>query len=254
MSSQLTFPVALFFLLVLVPAYVREVVSGRLEEARQKFYPVLYHGAMNFAVVFCWLYVLELAFRFFGIHFLPASMLLEVLQGRSVPNLALLLFVWFLAFYGVAIVLGLLQFISDLKAIRWVKVSAVWRNFFLRGVPFEASPRDDIFWDIFLCYRAIGKRPVASVKMEGGEVLRGEVIKVSWGLTPGILIEERAFPACRLIWVPLGRIVTIGFENPGIVREGSSLKLEAGTRNLLNLIHPGYGNEVEKRFREASQK
>jgi len=48
----LTLSLALFFLLILVPGYLGVNASGRMEEARNRFYPVLYHGIMNFGIVF----------------------------------------------------------------------------------------------------------------------------------------------------------------------------------------------------------
>ena len=62
----LTFSVALFFLLVMIPGYVGLWASGRIDEARQKFYPALYRGIMNFGIVLFWSFLLSERFPFAG--------------------------------------------------------------------------------------------------------------------------------------------------------------------------------------------
>lgn len=70
------------------------------------------------------------------------------------------------------------------------------------------------------------------------------MLRVSWGLRPGILVADMDFPQ-NVLWVPIQD--TVVFENPGVQPECGMLDYK--TRELLNMIHPGYGDEVEERYR-----
>ncbi|MDI6710459.1 MAG: hypothetical protein QME76_07205 [Bacillota bacterium] len=213
-----------------------------MDEARHRFYPVLYRGVMNFGIIVGLLLLL-----------MPAEgrVFLGVLSGNNVSDLsgARLVF-WITAFYFPAVIMGLVEYVADVRFAFFVKASRAWRNFLIRNTAFEISPRDDMFWDLFLCYRAVGKRPVVRVLMGegkgGSDTLRGEVLKVNWGLRPGMMLADMDAPQ-NMSWVPIRDVKAVVFENPGVLPE--CRVLDPKTRELLNLIHPGYGDEVEERYR-----
>lgn len=117
----------------------------------------------------------------------------------------------------------------------------------MRDQVIETSPREDIFWEIFLCYRMVGKRPIVEMLYDAEKGIKGEVLKVSWGIEPGVLLCDLDNPQ-NTTWVPMVSVKAIRFLNPGILPECGML--DHKTRELLNLIHPGYGDEVEEKYRK----
>jgi hypothetical protein len=71
------------------------------------------------------------------------------------------------------------------------------------------------------------------------------VLKASWGFDSGLLIADMDNPQ-KATWVPMRSVKAVVFENPGVLPECGML--DHKTRDLLNMIHPGYGDEVEERY------
>jgi len=257
----LTFSVALFFLLVMIPGYVGLWASGRIDEARQKFYPALYRGIMNFGIVLFWSFLLSERFPFAGRfeicqtvgNYLASglSALFATFSGRHTGLSWENLFFWFLIFYTPALFLGAVELGIDMRSNKYLKNRLAWRRFLVGGSVLEASARDDVLWDIFLCYRAVGKRPVVLLNLDGtNEPLRGEVLKVSWGNNAGMLIGEMDDPR-HMPWAPLSGVRSVKFLNPGIRTVRGTIDNE--TRKFLNMVHPGYADEVEEKFRRQAE-
>lgn len=192
----LSLQAALFFLFVLVPGYMGMWAAGRLGEAQHKLHSVLYRGVTSFGVAF-----LLLLSVFPG----EAKVFLNVLSGKDYSGLtSIRLLGWFIAFCLPAVLLGFADFADNLRFAYLVKTSRAWRHFLMKDTAFELSPRDDMFWEIFQCYRAVGKRPLVTAVLDKDSIpvsgdtstgrLRGEVLKVSWGLRPGILVADMDFP------------------------------------------------------------
>lgn len=239
----LTLSLTLFFLFVLIPGYSGLWAEGKLEEARQKFYPALYKGVINFGLVI-------LVFLIFFPE--KARVFFNTLSGNFAELTWLRLIGWIAAFYFPAVLTGLANHLGYLRFVFTVKASRAWCRFLMGNAAIEVSPREDMFWEMFLCYRAAGKRPIISVTLdvtkETSGLIEGEVLKVSCGIKPGILLADLDSPQ-TVSWVPLQNVKAVKFKNPGVVPDCGLLDRQ--TKELLNLIHPGYGDEVEERYRKA---
>ncbi len=232
----LTLSLALFFLLILVPGYLGVNASGRMEEARNRFYPVLYHGIMNFGIVF----IISLS-----VVKNKTETLYQLLLGNYTSLSGYHLFIWIAVFCGVAIILGTMQLLVDMRSNMAIKSSIDWRRFWVKDIDIETSPRDDIFKEIFLCYRLIGKRPIITVTLSEKKTVSGEVLKMSWGYNSGLLLSEMDDPR-NIIWIPMQSIISVRFHNPGIISQRN--QLDNQSKKVLNLIHPGYGDEVQRKI------
>lgn len=226
----------------MIPGYAGLWTSGKLEEARSKIYPALYRGVINFGVVI---------FLFLLFSRKEAKIFFDTLAGDAAELTWLRMLGWSAAFYFPAVLFGMADYAVGLRFVLTVKASRAWRHFLMRDVAFEVSPRDNMFWEMFLCYRAVGKRPIIKIipDIDKGDFrpLKGEVLKISWGLKPGILLADMDFPQ-DVSWVPLQHVKAVKFENPGVLPECGML--DHKTRELLNMIHPGYGDEVEEKYRK----
>ena len=236
MMEGLTLSLAFFFLFVLIPGYAGLWAAGRLGEARRGLHSALYRGVTNFGLMI---------FIFLLVSPREARIFLDALAGNAAGVTALRLAGWSVGFYFPAMLLGLVDHLFALRFALSVKASRAWRRFLIGGAAFEVSPRDDMLWEMFLCYRAVGKRPLVRITLEeGGSPLEGEVLKVSSGIEPGMLVADMDSPQ-DISWVPMRRVKAVEFVNPGVKPECGML--DHKTRELLNMIHPGYGDEVEER-------
>lgn len=54
----------------------------------------------------------------------------------------------------------------------------------------------------------------------------------------------------KIIWVSLDSIEVVVFLNPGVreAMESAGGVLDGSTRELFNMIHHGYGNELERKY------
>ncbi|PRR71938.1 hypothetical protein MHFGQ_17080 [Moorella humiferrea] len=239
----LTLSLALSFLFVLIPGYAGLWAEGKLEEARQRFYPALYKGVINFGLV-----------TLVVLIFFPEKYrtLLNILSGELAELTWLRLIGWMAVFYLPAVFTGLANHLGYLRFVFSLKASRAWWRFLMGDAVIEVSPREDMFWDMFLCYRAIGKRPIISVTLDGGEnasgSIDGEVLKVSCGIKPGILLADMDFPQ-TVTWVSLHHVKAVTFKNPGVPSDCGLI--DSKVRELLNLMHPGYGDEVEEKYTKA---
>lgn len=234
----MTVSAAMFLLFVAVPGYLSAWSAGRKEEALRGFPEVLYRGAMNFGA--CLLLLLShprLSENYGGPFF-------GALAGNageiSFPRLG----VWVLAFWAPALLSGILQQVSDLRLSSDIKKSVEFWNFVAGAQPLEISSGQDALRKVFLCYRVARKRPVVSVVLrENGQAIRGEVLKASWGSRPGLLLGDIEKPG-ELVWLSMEKISAVAFLNPGVDRGAPA----SGAVKLLNLIHPGYGDEIRERL------
>jgi hypothetical protein len=234
---ELSISLALFSLLVLLPGYINVTMGGREETANRKLQIVVIRGLIIFSLVIIFLLMVDR--NTFG-------KLFRALSGDYTVINWLNILAWLTMFAVVAIVLGICQLWFDLRFVTGVKSSIAWRHFIMGNQVMETSPRENIFHEIFLCYRMVGKRPVVSVSV-AGTYHKGEVLKVNWGIRPGLLINEMDNPE-KITWISLQNIDLVKFENPGIIPECAML--DHKTREILNLIHPGYGDEVENKYRQ----
>ncbi|QGP93370.1 hypothetical protein MGLY_27780 [Neomoorella glycerini] len=239
MVQGLTLPVALFLCLIVVPGYMFTWASGVAEEGKRNFTLVFSRGVVNFAVGIILIFLL--------FHDKAG----EVLLMFSGDLQAIQRFFW-LAMCGFSVlasVLGAIQLFLDTQSARAIKQSIVWRNF-MAGKQFEVSPRENIMWEVLLCYRVIQKRPIVTVLVEGTSTpVQGEVLKASWGSKGGLLVAGMDDPQ-SVTWIPKDRIITVRYMNPGLAL--ATHALDPVTKNFLNLVHPGYGEEVEQRLFDRS--
>lgn len=236
----LTVSAAMFLLLVAVPGYLGAWSAGRHEEARKYFAETLYRGAMSFGVCL----LLLLTIPFFSQDY--GKPLLKVFGGNADEVTRLRMAVWIGFFWGFAVFTGVLQLVIDLRLCRAVRISPAWRSFLASEQPLETSARSDILWEIFLCYRVCKKRPLVQVEMQDKEKpVQGEVLKASWGLKSGLLLCHIDRPG-ELMWVPLEKIVAVKFTNPGVLQDNPFCE----TKRLLNIIHPGFGDETEEKLKK----
>jgi len=244
MVQGLTVSVAMFFMLVLVPGYLGAWSAGRLEEARKFFPETIYRGTMNFGICLFVLLVLPISSEGYG------KELISVFGGQFELITPLKLTVWLSVFWGLASISGFLQFLLDMRMIRSAKVSYAWRKFWAGNQPIETTARSDMLWEVFLCYRIVKKRPFITVAVKNGDTsFAGEVLKASWGIKGGLLLAHVDEPR-NVVWIPLTSIEIVTFLNPGIPEaiEMTRGSLNTDTKELLNLIHSGYGNELEQKW------
>lgn len=238
MVQGLTLPVALFLCLIVVPGYIFTWASGAAEEGKRNFTLVFSRGVMNFAVgvIFVFLIFRDKA----GEVLLMFSGNLQAIQNYFLPAMCSLVIL--------ACLLGAIQLLLDTRSVRAIKQSIVWRNF-MAGKHFEVSPRENIMWEVLLCYRVIQKRPIVTLLVEGATApVQGEVLKASWGSKGGLLVAGMDDPR-SVVWIPNDRIIMVQFMNPGLA--SVSHVLDPTTKKFLNLLHPGYGEEVEQKLGKA---
>lgn len=98
-------------------------------------------------------------------------------------------------------------------------------------------------------YRVIKKRPIVTVFVDDSEeVITGEVLRVS--RRKGIMVLAALDNPGEMTLVYISKVKAIRFENQGFSTEKQ--KLDDGTKQVLNLVGTGYGNEIEKRWKCSS--
>lgn len=231
---------ALFLLLVFIPGWVFAWSSGRLRQARENVGFALYYGGLNFLI--------GLAVLFWGWPGQVRALFdLALRPGTADVPLAALAR-WVGTFVFTAGVLGTVQLLLDVRSARILKASLGWQKFVAGRAPLDVSPSEDLLREVLLCYRVARKRPRVVLFLGGGSrPFAGEVLKARWGGAGSLLVADMDNPGSVAL-VPLAQVRMVRFENPGLISR--PYILDPGTREVLNLIHPGHGDEVEERLRQ----
>jgi len=254
--AGLTFSVALFFLLVLIPGHMTLLFAGRPKADRTLGNATIMGGAI-FGLCFVFWLTMKVAR---GSTVLDGFLALMGAAGSARPEpVPLLPFIWvFGMIYFLAMALGLLE-LALVTKLACPQKGGVWlRRMILRWTKrrpeFQVRPGFLLF-DAMLGYRVAGRRPLVKVWLPDG-VLTGECLRYAWDGGESLLLRDMDDPAA-VRWVSLKEAQRVEFLNsaspPGGAASGERLLSEQDRLLLDLMVWPGYADEVEEELRRKRQ-
>lgn len=274
-ASGLTLAALLFLLLVYLPGSLALLAAGKKQQDRTVPASVFY-GTLILAVTLSVFWGLASTGRS-GVLQRFSYTLATVTEGSGPIDLPAVAAV-FVVCYATACIIGL----SELFLVagfyvppRWARglfgrtkqrrVMKFVRNLFAaaRGMVADCPsgvrvrPTDTVL-DIFVRFRRAGKRPYLKVVLKNGTLIKGECLRFSWDGKESVLLADPDDPS-QLTWVSLDEVVSIKFLNldflDAMERTERYLEEIEKSRQILNGILPGYGDEVyNRRFAKQEEK
>jgi hypothetical protein len=115
--------------------------------------------------------------------------------------------------------------------------------------------------ETFVRFRRAGKRPYLAVVLRDGRKLEGECLRYAWNAREGVLLRGADDPR-KVEWVRLDEAASVAFLNLASLEaeERSAAERDAWledvrkSRDILNGILPGYGDEVYGRILEEEKR
>jgi len=275
MESSLTLSVLLFLLFVYFPGNFFMVLAGRKQETRTVS-ACVYYGTVIIVLMFVFQWILLYTGKSNMIErFVYALRAASTGQGQlDLPAIGVI----FIAVYLTSAILGLIElFLSTNIYVppKWISKTFNYMynikfvrsvlNFFsritacLRGMNTNVRIKpDNALLRTFINFRKAGKRPQVKIVLKNGSVVSGECLYYTWNGTESVLLHEMDNPS-KLEWVSLQDVDAVTFLNLTFLEESEKIMHEEEkiaessmkrledikkSRQILNGLVPGYGNEV----------